>query len=174
VKIRARSFCASPILTPPLLSLENPLNPSESHTCLYSRLHPLSFDIHPQNTREWGMLGSPCINLSTLNFKLLNRLLPLSPLFPLHTRMAPVTPLFPLHTQKQGGRGSYLLSYVSKNFGAPTFSLISLNSLGVLRTGRALATIQSLHRTLLRGSVQGTSRRAHCLSYAKIPLLAVG
>ncbi len=51
--------------------------------------------------------GRGCFAISERAGRLLfappSLLLPLTPLFPLHTPHSPVSPLFPLHTQKQGG-----------------------------------------------------------------------
>ncbi len=60
VNFRARSLCTcfrlpaagGPLLTSFVPFRKSPLTPAHSHSSSHSRPHPLSFHIHPQNTRE--------------------------------------------------------------------------------------------------------------------------
>src|SRR6266849_6198047 len=80
---------------PPLASAPPRPSPSKflssplvSHRCAHLRPHPLSFDIHPQNTQGWGIYLSAKILISS----------PIDPLSPLFSSSAlrPLPPLFPL------------------------------------------------------------------------------
>ena len=84
-------------------------SPLLSHTCAHLRPHPVSFDIHPQNTRGWG------IYLSAKNFvpsptdplSLLFSSAALRPLPP----MLPLLPLTPLDSALTKNRGRAPLGY---------------------------------------------------------------
>ncbi len=83
-----RSLLTSTPLPPsPNKFLSSPLL---SHTCAHLRPHPLSFDIHPQNTRGWG------IPISAKNF-VPSPINPLSPSFSSFALrpLPPMLPLFP-------------------------------------------------------------------------------
>jgi hypothetical protein len=53
VRIRARSFCASPLFAAALPWSKNTLTSFDSHRSAYLRAHLACFDIHPQNSRGW-------------------------------------------------------------------------------------------------------------------------
>src|SRR6266852_5916942 len=81
---------------PPHPSSPKPLSsPLLSHRCAHLRPHPLSFDIHPQNTPGWG---TP---IPTKNF-IFTPIDPLTPILPTHTGDLSVTPIIPTLTQNRG------------------------------------------------------------------------
>src|SRR6266852_5804371 len=88
----------TPFERSPLASAPLPPSPSKflptpllSHTCAHSRPHPLTFDIHPQNTRGWGFSIS-AKKFSSLPIDSLSLLFSPPALRPL----PPMLPLLPL------------------------------------------------------------------------------
>src|SRR5712692_9764773 len=74
-----------------------------SHTCAHSRPHPLTFDIHPQNTRGWDFSIS-AKKFSSLPIDSLSLLFSPPALRPLPP-MLPLLPLTPLDSALTKNRG---------------------------------------------------------------------
>src|SRR5713101_5316426 len=100
----------------PLASAPLPPSPSKflptpllSHTCAHSRPPPLSFEIHPQNTRGWGISIS-AKNFSSSSIDSLSLLFSSPALRPLPPMLPPL-PLTPLDSALTKNRGEAPLGY---------------------------------------------------------------